>query len=93
MMLAKPLKVEFKFYGTPPNIYEINNNGERISRPHHEISNIRNDGSRFASIKIKKEGVYYFSGFILDKNHPFAPLIDFKPWGWVVIQNGLIRII
>ena len=81
--------VGFKFFGTAtPNVFEIDDEGKFVSRPHIGVSKIMRDGSRYFEVKIFRAGKYNFSNFTVDKHHPlYLAFINCRT-GWFVVDEA-----
>ncbi len=88
------IKFSFKFFGTTPNVYEINELGRGVSNPHKEVSKIKQDGSRWFETAIKKPGRYKFLNFNLTKEDSNYLLLQGKNSGiFQLDETGQIQII
>ena len=81
--------IGFKFFGTTaPNVFEIDDEGKFVSRPHVGVSKMRMDGSRYFEVKIFKPGKYKFSNISVDKHHPLYLAFMNCRNGWFVVDGA-----
>lgn len=88
------IKFSFKFFGTVPNVYEIDELGKGVSNLHKEVSKKKPDGSRWFETMIQKPGRYKFLNINIPKDDPNYIIFSDKQSGiFLINENKEITII
>lgn len=79
----------YEYTGVHPNIFEVNNEGINISRPHIEIRKLaRHPSKRVFTVNIKKPGLYKFTNLNVPKWDKLYKVFGCATSGIILIKDN-----